>query len=163
MRLSRTDVVPVLAIIAGGAVGVLTSGIVLLARFDYEPPDPLVSPAPTGEASALPPPSPTWGTPSVTPYTVAPRILNIGAVRRAMFAAFPTSVRDAGVGGTATVYFFIDEHGEVQDWRIDQTSGHRAVDEAALTVASVFRFSPALNGDDPVPVWVSHAMTFDVR
>ncbi len=80
-----------------------------------------------------------------------------------MFAAYPALLRDAGVGGRATVYFFIDEHGEVQDTRIEQTSGHEALDAAALTVAGVFRFSAALNGDQPVPVWVSHAMTFDVR
>ena len=38
MRLSRTDVVPVLAILAGGAVGVLTSAsLVLSSRSDYVP------------------------------------------------------------------------------------------------------------------------------
>ena len=32
MRLSRTDLVPVLAIIGGGAVGVATSGALVLSR-----------------------------------------------------------------------------------------------------------------------------------
>lgn len=256
MRLVRTDLVPVVAIIAGGAVGVLTSGLALLARSDYVPPDPLVVPAPITKASAPPPliyidgvrisidatvpPLESWlrgenaftastvrsaldqwlevtGTsplmidgvqgievvsgdaaaqrygdeasggvilislrpgalrpaPSAEPdislvsmsarYTVAPQVLNIAEVRRAMFAAFPASVRNGEIGGTATVYFLIDEHGEVQDTRIDRTSGHEAVDEAALTVARVFRFSAALNDDQPVSVWVTHAMTFDVR
>jgi TonB family protein len=104
--------------------------------------------------------SPAWTEAS---YTVAPRIQNIGEVRRAMFAAYPALLRDAGVGGTVRVYFFIDEQGEVQDTRIDQSSGHAAIDEAALGVADVFRFSAALNGDEPVPARVSHSLTFEVR
>ena len=38
MRLSRTDLIPVLAIVAGGALGVLTSGaLVLSSRADHVP------------------------------------------------------------------------------------------------------------------------------
>ena len=43
MRLFRTDPIPVLAIIAGGAIGVLTSSLAFLARSDHLPPDPLVA------------------------------------------------------------------------------------------------------------------------
>ena len=55
MRLSRTDVVPMLAIVAGGAVGVLTSVLVLLAGSDYLSPEPVAAPAATAEASASQP------------------------------------------------------------------------------------------------------------
>ncbi|HSG48141.1 MAG TPA: energy transducer TonB, partial [Longimicrobiales bacterium] len=61
------------------------------------------------------------------------------------------------------VYFLIDENGAVQDFRIDQSSGHQALDQAALDVASVYKFSPALNRDKKVPVWVSFPITFQVR
>jgi len=101
--------------------------------------------------------------PVFTPFTVAPSILNVPEVQRAMLRAYPAVLRDAGVGGTVRVYFFIDESGEVQDRRVDQSSGHPALDEAALAVADVYRFSPALNRDDPVPVWVSFPVTFRVR
>lgn len=121
---------------AGGAI------LVTLRRTDPEP-------------LALRPPSPS--------YTVPPQILNIGAVRRAMFASFPKSVRDGEIGGRATVSFLIDESGEVRETRLEVTSGHEPVDQAAMTVASVFRFSPALSGVTPVGTWFSREMTFDVR
>ncbi len=101
--------------------------------------------------------------PTFTPFTVAPSISNRDEVVRAMEREYPPLLRDAGIGGSVKVYFFIDENGRVQDTRIDQSSGHQALDEAALKVASVYRFSPALNRDQKVPVWVSFPITFQVR
>jgi protein TonB len=116
----------------------------------------------------LPPPPEEVATdlsaaPTFTPFTVAPSILNRDEVIRAMTREYPPLLRDAGIGGTVRVYFFIDEQGTVQDFRVDQSSGHAALDEAALAVASVYRFSPALNRDKKVPVWVSFPITFQVR
>lgn len=101
--------------------------------------------------------------PTFTPFTVQPSILNRDDVIRAMEREYPPLLRDAGIGGTVKVYFFIDESGQVQDTRIDQTSGHQALDDAALKVAGIYRFSPALNRDKKVPVWVSFPITFQVR
>ena len=98
--------------------------------------------------------------PTFTPFTVAPSIRNRSEVVAAMNAEYPPLLREAGIGGTVRVYFFIDEGGRVQDYRIDVSSGHQALDDAALRVADVFRFSPALNRDDPVPVWVQFPITF---
>ncbi len=116
----------------------------------------------------LPPPPEEQATdlsaaPTFTPFTVAPSILNRQEVVRAMEREYPPLLRDAGIGGTVRVYFFIDENGAVQDYRIDQTSGHQALDDAALAVADVYRFSAALNRDKKVPVWVSFPITFQVR
>ena len=61
------------------------------------------------------------------------------------------------------VFFFIDENGRVVNRQIDQSSGHQALDDAALRVANLYRFSPALNRDRRVPVWVSFGITFQVR
>lgn len=101
--------------------------------------------------------------PTFTPFTVAPSILNRDEVVRAMEREYPPLLRDAGIGGTVKVYFFIDENGKVQDTRIDQSSGHQALDDAALKVADTYKFSPALNRDKKVPVWVSFPITFQVR
>lgn len=116
----------------------------------------------------LPPPPEEKATdisaaPTFTPFTVAPSILNRDDVVRAMEREYPPLLRDAGIGGTVRVYFFIDENGQVQDHRIDQSSGHQALDDAALKVAAIYRFSPALNRDKKVPVWVSFPITFQVR
>ena len=76
---------------------------------------------------------------------------------------YPPLLRDAGIGGTVQVYFFIDEEGTVQQFQVNETSGHQALDDAALAVAGVYRFSAALNRDKRVPVWVSFGITFQVR
>jgi periplasmic protein TonB len=116
----------------------------------------------------LPPPPEEQGTdlsaaPTFTPFTVAPSIQNRSEVVRAMEREYPPLLRDAGIGGTVRVYFFIDETGKVGDFRVDQSSGHQALDDAALAVADVYRFTAALNRDKTVPVWVSFPITFQVR
>ncbi|MCG6955839.1 MAG: M56 family metallopeptidase [Gemmatimonadetes bacterium] len=118
------------------------------------PPTPVV-PKPTPKSVA--------SRPTFTPYTVAPTILNRDEVIKALEENYPPLLRDAGIGGTVRVYFFIDETGKVLDHRIDKSSGHAALDDAALRVAGVYRFSPALNRDKKVPVWVSFPITFQMR
>lgn len=100
------------------------------------------------------------GQPIFTPYSVPPAVLNLGEVQRALVEAYPPELRDDGIGGTVGVFFFIDETGAVQDFRINQSSQSQALDDAALAVAAVYRFSPALNRDDPVAVWVEFPITF---
>jgi TonB family protein len=128
------------------------------------PPKPpvIARPKPEEERGA-PPKEEISAGPMFTPFTVAPSITNREEVIRAMEKEYPPLLRDAGIGGTVKVYFFIDETGRVQDVRIDQSSGHQALDEAALKVANIYRFSPALNRDQKVPVWVSFPITFQVR
>lgn len=101
--------------------------------------------------------------PTFTPFTAAPSILNRNEVVRAMEAAYPAELRDNGLGGTVRVFFFIDATGAVQRTVIEETSGFESLDAAAMHVAAVYRFSPALNRDAPVPVWVSFPITFRVR
>ncbi|HSH76353.1 MAG TPA: energy transducer TonB [Longimicrobiales bacterium] len=101
--------------------------------------------------------------PTFTPFTVAPTILNRDQVARAMVDNYPPLLRSAGIGGTVRVYFFINENGSVQDYRIQESSGHDQLDQAALAVAGLYRFSPALNRDKKVPVWVLFPIEFQVR
>ncbi len=69
-------------------------------------------------------------------------------------------LRNAGIGGTIRVYFFIEADGTVGSVQIDQSLGHEGLDAAALSVAEVYQFSPALNRDEAVPVWASFPITF---
>lgn len=100
--------------------------------------------------------------PTFTPFTVAPEILNRGELEAAMRENYPPLLLQAGIGGTVQVFFFIDEQGVVRRTRLHQSSGHGRIDDAALAVASLYRFSPALNRDQRVPVWVSFPITFQV-
>ncbi len=116
---------------------------------------------PVGE---IPPPSEVEADISTkigfTPYNVAPAYINVDEVRRALEREYPPLLRDAGIGGTVKVWFFIDENGVVQNQVVKESSGHQALDAAALRVAPVFKFTPALNRDKAVPVWVSLPITF---
>jgi bla regulator protein blaR1 len=120
------------------------------------------------EKDVLPPPPPMEPSdvsdhPVFTPMTVRPEITNVREVIQAMEQAYPKVLRDAGIGGRVVVWFFLTETGEVADTRISQSSGNSAFDDAALSVASLYDFTPALNVDTPVPVWVQFPITFEVR
>lgn len=118
---------------------------------------------------ALPPP-PTETTttdlseaPTFTPFTVKPGVKNRDELTRAMEREYPPLLRDAGIGGTVLVHFFIDEEGVVQNALVAESSGHTALDEAALKIAPIIRFTPALNRDKRVPVWIQLPITFNTR
>lgn len=115
------------------------------------------------------PPPPTQGgvdiseQPTFTPYEVEPELRNPREVQQALVREYPSILRDAGIGGVVEVWFFIDENGEVQNAQVNQSSGHESLDAAAERVAYAFRFSPALNRDQPVPVWVSIPIRFQTH
>ncbi|MBI4410751.1 MAG: energy transducer TonB [Gemmatimonadetes bacterium] len=113
------------------------------------------------------PPPPTAGSledaPVFTPYTVAPELKNRSEVQRTLQRNYPAILRDAGIGGQVLVWFFIDEHGRVKKFQMKQSSGHQGLDEAALKVADVMQFSPAVNREKKVPVWVALPITFTAK
>jgi periplasmic protein TonB len=115
------------------------------------------------------PPPPTEGgvdiseQPTFTPYEVAPEVLNNREVQQALEREYPSILRDAGIGGLVMMHFFIDEQGVVQNAVVAQGSGHSALDAAAERVAYSFRFSPAVNRDQQVPVWVQIPIRFETR
>ena len=100
--------------------------------------------------------------PSFTPFTVAPILQNRADVGRALEREYPQLLRDAGVGGSCEVWIRISEAGIVQDVQVNQSSGHPALDNAAMRVGQTMEFSPAMNRDKAVPVWVSIPITFQV-
>jgi TonB family protein len=101
--------------------------------------------------------------PTFTPYTVRPDITNRAEVARAMEESYPPLLKDAGIGGTVNVWFFVAETGTVERVLVNESSGHEALDDAALSVASLIQFTPALNGEKAVPVWISLPITFTTR
>lgn len=122
--------------------------------------------AKSGEEDLPPPPEKNAdirSAPTFTPFTVRPDIKNRPVVSRALQQAYPPLLKDAGVGGTAQVWFFIDEDGAVQRTIINESSGHEELDNAALEVAGKIEFTPALNRDKRVPVWISLPITFATR
>ncbi len=96
------------------------------------------------------------------PNNMPPSITSGAEIAEATQAAYPAVLRDTGIGGTVRVIFYITVVGRVEEVQLDRSSGLGALDAAALSVASVYRFSPALNRDTAVSTWVSFPMTFQV-
>jgi len=101
--------------------------------------------------------------PTFTPFTVAPRITNADELAALMRSAYPAALREAGIGGEVVAWFYIDAEGRVVETRIFRSSGYEDLDRAALDVANRFEFTPALDGDRNVPVWIQFPLTFRVR
>jgi protein TonB len=101
--------------------------------------------------------------PTFTPYTVSPELRNRREVGQALVKLYPKLLRESGIGGTVLVWFFIDETGKVRKAQLKEKSGYPALDEAALRVADIMEFTPALNRDRKVAVWVSLPIEFSSK
>ncbi|MGD8699643.1 MAG: TonB family protein [Gemmatimonadales bacterium] len=101
--------------------------------------------------------------PVFTPYTVRPEIKNRREASRIVERYYPRLLKDAGVGGRVMIWVFIDTNGIVKNAQVQQGSGNSALDDAALKAAREFEFTPALNRDKKVPVWVAIPITFSVK
>ncbi len=101
--------------------------------------------------------------PVFTPMSVRPEIRNRAEIQQALMTQYPAMLWNAGIGGTVEVWFFISEEGRVLNSRVSKSSGHAQLDEAALKVADVVLFTPALNRDQRVQVWIQLPITFQVR
>jgi protein TonB len=101
--------------------------------------------------------------PVFTPYTVKPELQNREAVARALVRNYPPLLRDAGIGGTVLLWALIDESGTVMRTQVKEGSGHEALDQAATKVADIMKFSPALNRDQKVKVWIQLPIVFKTQ
>lgn len=92
--------------------------------------------------------------PRFTPYTVAPKVLS----SRSWYAALHRAARthDVGtVGADGRVWIRVDERGAVRCVQLKSTTGDAALDATMIEAVRDLRFSPALDGDTPVSVWVN--------
>lgn len=101
--------------------------------------------------------------PAKPPVTKRPQLENLAEIQDLMEREYPPLLRDAGIGGNANVWSLVGADGTVLRTQVTQGTGHPELDEAALRVASAMRFSPAINGGDAAPVWVSLPIAFVSR
>jgi protein TonB len=107
-------------------------------------------------------PSPLCDRPVDTPYTVRPEIKNRTGAVRAIMRNYPKVLQDAGIDGTVYVRVCIDTNGRVRNALVEESSGHQALDAAALAAAREIEFTPARNNDEVVPVWIHFPILFEV-
>lgn len=106
---------------------------------------------------------PLESTPGFVPYTVKPELRSPAAALTIVEEAYPDILKRAGVGGSVRVRARVDTLGRVVDAEILTGSGVPLLDEAALIAVRRFEFTPALNRDRKVSVWVSQSITFRTR
>lgn len=135
---------------------------------DAPAPDAILRPDPVDEAAS---PDPTRAAaadtipvalrnPAFTPYEVRPELIDRAVTAGILQSVYPTALRDAGIEGTTVLWTFIDAAGAVRDTRVATPSGHPEIDAAAEAAMLQVRFTPAMNGGEPVPVWIQLPVTF---
>jgi periplasmic protein TonB len=126
--------------------------------FDANPIENLPPPPRTSGASDDLAAAPRW-----VPRTVDPELQNKREVERLLERHYPPNLQAAGIGGTPVLWFFIDTDGRVLDTRLHTSSGYDALDQAAQRIAPSMRFSPAMNRETRVRVWVEIPINFQTR
>jgi TonB family protein len=118
----------------------------------------------------LPPPPTGAGVdlsdqPAFTPRTVEPRLSDAGrqAITRFLERNYPPALRDAGIAGRVVLWVFINEQGAVQNTRVTETSGYPQFDQLAQQAVRQVTFSPAMNRDQRVPVWIQLPVQYTTR
>jgi TonB family protein len=84
---------------------------------------------------------------------VAPRLVNRGAVARALRSAYPPSLRAQGIAGEAVVRLLVNAEGRPTSVEIVRSSGHPDLDRVIATVAEQARFTPPRSGRRRVAAW----------
>lgn len=144
--------------------------ITLLAPPQEEtPPDVEVPPAP---APVTPPDEPRVlasgepvaadSGPAFIPHDVPPRLLNPEEVQDYLRVFYPVALRAASVEGAVHLWLFVEEDGRPSKVQVRASSGSPRFDELARTAAPLMEFRPALNQGEPVGVWVSLWVRFDL-
>ncbi len=111
----------------------------------------------SGEASAEPAPAPI-----IEPISPKPRgVTRPPAVLNWTDPPYPQQARQQGVEGTTVLRLMVNAEGRPENVRVYRSSGHRALDDAALAhVKSAAWFSPALEDGRPAPMAISFKVRF---
>jgi protein TonB len=111
------------------------------------------------------PPPPAGADPSEVPSYIArdiePRLRNSDEILAELRKQYPPDLRDSGIGGRVVLWVFVEEDGSPGAFRVQESSGHAKLDQAAERIATNMRFSPAMLRDRPVAVWIAMPITFE--
>lgn len=73
---------------------------------------------------------------------------------------YPAEAKQAELTGDVWLKALVASDGTVTKAEIATSSGHEALDEAALAAAKECRYNPALQDGQPVAAWISYKISF---
>lgn len=116
-----------------------------------QPPPTITAVTPTPPPAPIPPPA--VPAPAV-PAPVAPvRTAAVVDARACAKPAYPPASIRANETGVVTLNFLIDFDGKVLESKVERSSGHRRLDEAARAGLGMCKFRPATIGGKPERAW----------
>jgi TonB family protein len=149
---------------------VAAGGLVLAAACETPapngPPDASASQAPTAPADSAAGASASGVSPDhpkFVPRDRDPALLNVDSVITALQRDYPAELRDAGIGGRTVLWMLVDANGNVTSTRVQRSSGHAALDSAAMQVGGMMRFRPADNHGQAIAVWIAQPIIFESK
>lgn len=119
-------------------------------------PSPPETDPPEEDPRSIPPPR-------VIPHDVPPRLVNRMEVERTLLDLYPGSLEVMEVGGSVTLWLFVDADGQVVRTVLREPSQFEAFNRAAEAVARAMQFRPAEQAGEPVSVWVQQRIRFQTR
>jgi protein TonB len=100
----------------------------------------------------VPPPS------TFTPYEQAPRLI------KSVQPEYPSMARSAAVPGKVWTKFYVDKRGEVREVAILKASPEGlGFEEETIKAIKQWKFTPALQNEQPVGVWVGQVIVFKIE
>jgi TonB family protein len=106
--------------------------------------------------------SASLGPPPLTPYDVAPSLLNPPTIARTMERLYRPEWRAAAIQGCTLIWVHIGSEGAILEMRLKTSSRVRELDAAAFRVVQEMRFRPAILGDRATAVWIDIPVVFSV-
>ena len=100
--------------------------------------------------------------PTFVAYDTPPVLENGGEIQQVLMRAYPSELKNAGIGGRVEMWLYVDLSGAVTNHELKTSSGNEALDRAAAEVVRQMRFRPARNRGEPTAVWVTQWLTFQV-
>jgi periplasmic protein TonB len=77
--------------------------------------------------------------------------------------AYPEIARKRNFQGTAVILALVNEKGSVEEARVETSSGHALLDNAAITAVKSWEFEPGRRGGNPVKSYVKLPITFELK
>jgi protein TonB len=77
--------------------------------------------------------------------------------------AYPAAPRRLGIQGTTLLRVHVLADGRIGDVLVEESAGHRDLDEAAADAVRRWRFEPARRGTEAVAMWVLLPVQFRLR